>query len=263
MAPRHTFLINFLFSIVTQVKLRFSDTAFIIHQQWLKGNDKITFPTVHNYVYNRNKFLRIDEIDRQHSVQLEHDLLEERKRDAAAAAAASATKSEPQARKIKRRKSRSLDRKRNRQENVVVSAAAASTSDNSAEASEKENEIQLEYVDCVDHQQRSSEEFDRTVIAEAPRNVTDAEVHQSPTSNVKKGDDDDGNDRTEQVDINHNNSEVNKNDCVLLSVPIHRKVFSPISDSSSWDESDDNVGNYAAVELRNKVNHFERFICRK
>lgn len=34
--------------------------SYIIYQQWIKGNERAAFPVVYNYVYNKNKFDKID-----------------------------------------------------------------------------------------------------------------------------------------------------------------------------------------------------------
>lgn len=158
----------------------------------------------------------------------------------------SAPKTEPLAgRKIKRRKSRSLDRKRSRHENVISASSSSEgeeTAEDANQAATNHSQI-IESVDCVD----SSQELQTVTITAVDSVATVLEVHQQRSNEIVS----EMETTTTTVDINHNDSEVNKNECVRM---IPCKVFNPISDSSSWDESDDNVGNYALVELRNKVN---------
>lgn len=43
--------------------------SYILFKQWMKGNERAAFPVVYNYVYNKNKFDKIDHQDQQQQQQ--------------------------------------------------------------------------------------------------------------------------------------------------------------------------------------------------
>lgn len=46
-----------------QPNIRYTDTSYIIAQQWKKGREKTTFPNVYAYEYNRQKFVNLAKCD--------------------------------------------------------------------------------------------------------------------------------------------------------------------------------------------------------
>lgn len=98
-----------------QPKIRYTDTSYIVFQQWEKGREKTAFPIVFNYEYNRQKFANLDRAD-QRSMSL----------SATASPTAQLRQAPPPPppplpitnnsasydRKLRKRKSRSLERRR-------------------------------------------------------------------------------------------------------------------------------------------------------
>lgn len=257
-----------------QPKIRYSDTSYIIHQQWQKGNDKATFPIVHNYAYNLNKFQKIDELDRKETERREREH-HERKLDLdkehlhrQLQLANRAARTDPLgggARKLKRLRSRSADRLRLRRNSASVIEASSEEEENN------DYDNGFDYVDVsrervpplghtnvtveVHYRPESTVQVEGSPALAAPINRLDDVVTSDNSENVIK---------LGQVDINHNSEPLmadrnsgkrQSNGEKMMSVSIRRKQFNPISDSSSWDESDGpDVTEYATVELRHKVN---------
>lgn len=57
--------INFVF---LQAKIRYTDTSYIIAQQWAKGGEKYTFPNVYACNYNRQKFANLAKCDERQAI---------------------------------------------------------------------------------------------------------------------------------------------------------------------------------------------------
>lgn len=75
------------------------------------------------------------------------------------------------------------------------------------------------------------------------------------SENVKKLGQLDINHNSEPLMVDRNSGKRQSNGEQMMSVTITRKQFNPISDSSSWDESDGpDATDYSTVELRHKVN---------
>lgn len=53
-----------------QPKVRYTDTSFVIAQQWETGREKTTFPNVYAYDYNRKKFENLARVDRMSSFRV-------------------------------------------------------------------------------------------------------------------------------------------------------------------------------------------------
>lgn len=58
------------FSSFFQPKVRYTDTSYIISQQWEKGREKNTFPNVYAYEYNRQKFENLAKCDEKQSIAI-------------------------------------------------------------------------------------------------------------------------------------------------------------------------------------------------
>lgn len=262
-----------------QPKIRYSDTSYIIHQQWQKGNDKATFPIVHNYAYNLNKFQKIDELDRKETERREREH-NERKLDLdkehlhrQLQLANRAARTDPLgggARKLKRHRSRSSDRLRLRRNSASVIEAS------SEEEEDNDYDNGLDYVDASRERVPPLGHTNVTVeVHFRPDSTVHVDSSPALTSTKEAGNDDllddvgtsDNRENVKklgQLDINHNSEPLmadrnsgkrQSNSEKLMSVTITRKQFNPISDSSSWDESDGpDATDYSTVELRHKVN---------
>lgn len=61
--------------IFHQAKIRYTDTSYIIAQQWEKGREKHTFPNVYAYNYNRQKFANLAKCDEKQTIPIASPLL--------------------------------------------------------------------------------------------------------------------------------------------------------------------------------------------
>lgn len=258
-----------------QPKIRFSDTSYIIHHQWLKGKDKATFPIVYNYSQYKQRQLAEASVRAKVVVTVKEE---------------EPTAEPLNSKKLTRRKSESLERKRNRRgsaHRISISSEDEDTVDN------RKTVIPFAAIanDCIDSAQTTA-----SVTTTEPifSNVT-AEIHNRPESKiddannltkdeiitnepvkeqtkeeteekdsvvkVKINENSDSVSETKVVDINHNSLPIsensNKNNVqVVNSDVVIDKQFHPISDSSSYDESDEPDSEYATVQLRNRVSFF-------
>lgn len=55
--------INFIVCLFFQPNIRFTDTSYIIAQQWEKGREKCAFPNIYAYIYNKKKFDNLAKCD--------------------------------------------------------------------------------------------------------------------------------------------------------------------------------------------------------
>lgn len=158
---------------------------------------------------------------------------------------------------------------------------SASVIEASSEEEEEENNDYDNGLDCVDASRERVPPLGHTNVTVEVHYRPDSTVHvegipalaptkeadsndRRPDDNVVTSDTSENVKELGQLDINHNSESLmanrnsdkrQSNSEKLMSVTIKRKQFNPISDSSSWDESDcPDANEYAKVELRQKVN---------
>ena len=274
--------------------MRYTDTCYVIFQQWQKGLDRATFPIVYNYVYNKNKFDKIEEIDRKNfealalikddTIKVDDDNMSH-----TAAASKEITDQKTTVKKLKSRKSRSLERKRNRGENTVkykshsdgestdhvdggcdtanstetiVANGTTSVEVHQIPKSAAAESIFLQIKEGEPGLQPNQQSEEKTDITKES-NYAEPKESQSRINNFSNEGNLDINhnsitseksdEKVEQNNNNNNNNIDSVSDKVMLSVPIRRKQFHRISDSSSFDESEETDSDYATVHLRNVV----------
>lgn len=218
-----------------KAKIRYTDTCYVVHQQWSKGGEPATFPLIQQYVQRR--LLEEQQQQRQRSEPTADT-------DTAAAAALPCRCSKSESllgeRKTRRRRSRSLDRslRRSADRQPVKSSAStcsSSTDDESPPAARK---------------------------PPANGTVAVADVHHRIDSTVDTADASVDNVDGSRLDINHNRvSPANRAVESSVPVPIRRKqFFEPISDwstSTSVDESSDGGGGGGDVESGREETAYE------
>lgn len=226
-----------------KAKIRYTDTCYVVHQQWSKGGEPATFPLIQQYLRRR-----------QEEQQQEQRKLSE---PAAAIVADPTTcrcsKSESllNERKTRRRRSRSQPG----QPTKSPSTSSLSTDD----------------------------ETNRSAARKQQANVAVADVHHRVNSTVDTADGTNGvkgpdNGSTERFDINHNRvCTPNRADSSAVSIR-RRQFFEPISDwstSTSVDESSDGGGGgggdggessredaaYEMIEFRTEVREANLMKC--
>lgn len=244
-----------------QPKIRYTDTSYIIFQQWQKGGGKATFPIVYNFVPHPK--LPQNEIENNKSSKLTDNTVQQNGSIASKQNSdiiqkpSGSIPQKPEAtngKKLKKRRSRSLDRKRNKR-SLVIDDSDESLYDGDDD------------IDVVDNVRCSSVPITSNVTVDVHRPnstilqigsaQTQEEVNALKTSPVVpdsvKGD--------TTLDINHNalpstvfdNVDSDTSKDVEDWVEIRRKKFNPISDSSSFDESSDQEAGYATVQRENLV----------
>lgn len=239
-----------------QPKIRYTDTSYIIFQQWQKGGVKATFPIVYNFVAHPQLPQNENEIENNKSSKLTDNTIlqngsiaSKQNGDIIQKQNGSVTQRlESNGKKLKKRRSRSLDRKRSKR-SLVIDDSDESLYDGDDDVDETDN-VRCSSVPITSNVTVDVHRPNSTVIQinSAPLQEDD-NVSKSSTvvpDNVKF-------DTT--LDINHNalplplpdnvDSDCNKD--VSNWVEIRRKKFNPISDSSSFDESSDQEAGYATV----------------
>lgn len=250
--------------LILQPKIRYTDTSYIIFQQWQKGGVKATFPVVYNFVpdplseneieNNKSSIATDNTIPQNGSIASKQngDVIQKQNGSVA-------HRLESNGKKLKKRRSRSLDRKRNKR-SLVIDDSDESLYDGYDDIDETDN------VRC------SSVPITSNVTVDVHRpNSTVIQINSAPA----KDDDNTTNTSTAvpenvkidtTLDINHNalptavldNADSDSSKDVSNWVQIRRKQFNPISDSSSFDESSDQEAGYATVR-RDVVSFF--FLC--
>lgn len=231
-----------------QAKVRYTDTAYVIHQQWLIGGVPATFPVVHQYLQKRLAEQKKEDQDLKCRCLKSEPLLSERKQ--------------------RRRKSRSLERQRSRRSFNNTTPITP---------------IGFDSVDSP-----LAAEDDTTTDEEDPRplgsSAVVAEVYHRANSTIVPEDDETSSVKTlvnrkscsSEVDsskLNANSEDLNRNrlDVVDLNVPIlpvkratlpspvvlRKQFFEPISESSTSCDDDDRSAttnsDYATVQFINQV----------
>lgn len=244
-----------------QPKIRYTDTSYIIFQQWQKGGVKATFPIVYNFVPQLP--LPQNEIENDKSSKLTDNTISQNgsissKQNGDIISKQNGTvtqKIESNGKKLKKRRSRSLDRKRNKR-SLVIDDSDESLYDGDDD------------IDEIDSARCSSVPITSNVTVDVHRpNSTIIQINAAPINQNADGDKtpttvvpENGKLDT-TLDINHNalpittfdhmDSDSSKDVSELIQ--IRRKKFNPISDSSSFDESSDQEPGYATVRRENLV----------
>lgn len=239
-----------------QPKIRYTDTSYIIFQQWQKGGVKATFPVVYNFpAHPQLQQYENDKASKQtdNIISKNGSITSKQNGDTITKKNGSLTtqKLDPNAKKLKKRRSRSLDRKRNKR-SLIIDNSDESLYDGDDDIDETDN------VRCTSVPFTSNVTVDvhrpNSTLNSAPiKDEIDAFKTTASVPEIIKID--------TTLDINHNalpsttignihsdNSEDNSN-----RVQVRKKAFNPISDSSSFDESSDQEPGYATVRCENMV----------
>lgn len=226
---------------MNQAKIRYTDTAYVIHQQWLMGGELATFPIVHQYLQQRladQQKLKADEDQARCRCLKSEPLLSERKQ--------------------RRRKSRSLERQRSRR---GVTGAVA-------------NGDVVDGATIVDDSTTDEDESTRAGASGQQTSAVVAEVYHRMDSSLIADDEvtpigsiavrrsvslDNGKSTENDEDCNRNRFEVpdrNLGNIRRTSSPVvlRRPFFEPISESSTSCDEESANSEYATVQYRNQVN---------
>lgn len=236
--------------MTNQAKKRYTDPAYVIHQQWLIGGVQVTFPIVHNYLQRR----------------LAAQQQQQQPKPADADPKCRCLKSEPllSERKQRRRKSRSLERQRSRR---------------------SANSLLMPNGDCLDsaaplaHGDSTTDDDDAApvgtsaVVAEVYHRVNStfgADDETSSTKTLVNRHSDGHSEKDHQwltgEDLNRNRVEVADRNAMVAAkrnsspvVVLRKHFFEPISESlTSCDDGDDrsmatSTSDYATVNFGNQV----------
>lgn len=217
-----------------QAKVRYTDTAYVIHQQWLLGGLAATFPLVHQYLQKRLATQKKDEEDAKCRCVKSEPLLSERKQ--------------------RRRKSRSLERQRSRRNaNNNPTPNGIDTVDSS----------KVEDDTTTDEDEPKAVESS-AVVAEVYHRVDSSLIPDDETSSTKtivnrisKGSVDS---RNAIEDFNRNRLDVpdlNARTTNASPVVLRKHFFEPISESSTSCDDDNRSAttnsDYATVQFINQV----------
>ncbi len=245
--------LNLDLNLILQPKIRYTDTSYIIFQQWQKGGVKATFPIVYNFVPHPQ--LPQNEIENDKSSKLTDNTISQNGSIASKRTGDIIPKqNETNGKKLKKRRSRSLDRKRNKR-SLVIDDSDESLYDGDDDVDEIDN-VRCSSVPITSNVTVDVHRPNSTIIQINSAQTQEDVKATTPTTvvpeNVKI-------DTT--LDINHNalpiiafdNVDSDSSKDVFNSVQIRRKKFNPISDSSSFDESSDQEPGYATVRRENLV----------
>lgn len=236
-----------------QAKIRYTDTAYVIDQQWHIGGLAATFPVVHQFLQRR--------------------LADQQKKDADAKCRC--LKSEPllSERKQRRRKSRSLERQRSsrRIANNPITANGIDTVDSSFLAHEEST---------TDEDEEPRAAGPSAVVAEVYHRVDSSLVQDDETSSTKtivnRWSSESAGEKSKLAisaeDCNRNRLDVpdlmagpTPRTSLVSPVVLRKQFFEPISETSTSCDDDDrsatSTSDYATVQFINQVSGFvETFI---
>ncbi|KAJ6640124.1 hypothetical protein Bhyg_12873 [Pseudolycoriella hygida] len=236
-----------------QPKIRYTDTSYIIFQQWQKGGGKATFPVVYNFVPHPKS--PANEIENHKSsksidnaISPNGSIASKQNGDIVQKQNGSVVqKAESNGKKLKKRRSRSLDRKRNKR-SLIIDDSDESLYDGDDDVDETDN-VRCSSVPITSNVTVDVHRPSSTVIQLNVAGVQDDDNGTKSSTVVPESNKFD----TTTLDINHNAlplaelENVDSSKDVANRVQIRRKKMNPISDSSSFDESSDQEVGYATV----------------
>lgn len=227
--------------MINQAKVRYTDTSYVIHQQWLIGGVPATFPIVHQYLQKRLAEHKKQEQDLKCRCLKSEPLLSERKQ--------------------KRRKSRSLERQRSRRSSNNNNNATPigkdtvdggpddddTTTDDEDPRPQPSSAVVAEVYHRVDSTIGPDDETSSTSTLV---NRTSGVSEESKFSN---GEDFNRN-RLEVPDRNAPPPAIRINS--TSPVVLRKQFFEPISESStSCDDETTSNSDYATVQFTNQVSY--------